>query len=951
MHNQRQNLAKKFVEKWQEGGREINDCQSFWIDLLQMVLGVDDATSVITFEKSVTSRDGTTKRIDGYIEKTHVLIEQKSSGVSLDESYHPKTKDGLNAHEQAVRYNNMLPYNEKARWIVTCNFREFRVYDMDRPNDTPETLLLKNIEAEQYRLRFLVDTSDSHVKEELAVSIRAGEIVGLLYDELIKQYRKPESAETLRSLNILCVRLVFCLYAEDAGIFGTKTMFHDYLAEFTTQHTRRALSDLFRILDTKPEERDPYLASDNPKLAEFPYVNGGLFSDRTAEIPPFNEKLKQLLLKHASADFDWSSISPTIFGAIFESTLNPETRRTGGMHYTSVDNIHKVIGPLFLDDLRHELEQALLTGVAKERHRRLIDLQNRMAKLCFLDPACGSGNFLTETYLSLRRIENDILRELYGGLRQMGYTEEGDSVVKVSISRFFGIEINDFAVTVAKTALWIAESRMLRETENIVGINIDFLPLRTNAGIVEGNALRTDWATLEGTSDVLCGPLYKTACSTEAHHYDYIIGNPPFVGGMLMSREQHTELANAAPECKNVGEADYVVGWYYKAADFIKGTDTHCAFVSTNSISQGQAVANVWKPLFNKGLHIDFAYRTFKWQSESTDMAAVHCVIVGFSMANKSKPKVIYEGDKATEAANINGYLMDAPSVFIDSRSVPLCAGIPKMRFGSMPRDGGGFILTAEEKTELLKREPLAAKWVHLYLGAEEYINSKERYCLWLLDATPKELRSCPKVMERVKHVQDFRAKSKAEATRKWADRPTLFCQNAQPATDYIIVPSVSSERRRYVPMGFLTPDVICSNLVLIIPSATLYHFGVLTSSVHMAWMRAVAGRLKSDYRYSKDIVYNNFVWPEASAEQQERITQTAQAILDARAMFPDSSLADLYDELTMPPALRKAHTDNDRAVLAAYGWSADTPEADIVSQLMQRYSALKKRYSALMKR
>ena len=945
MATQQETKAAAFVSEWQGHGNERSETQKFWLQLLGDVLGKDNISECIVFEKPVTLTGGaadmlSTGYIDAYIKDTRVLIEQKSLDVDLGVRAQQSGGIKLTPYQQAKRYADALPYSEKPRWIVTCNFGEMRIYDMDRPTAAPQRLLLCNLPQEVYRLRFLVDAGDSHIDKELEVSIQAGEIVGLLYDELIKQYREPESPETLRSLNILCVRLVFCLYAEDAGIFGTKTMFHDYLAEFTTQHTRRALSDLFRILDTKPEERDPYLASDNPRLAAFPYVNGGLFSDTGIEIPPFTDHLRTLLLQRASADFDWSTISPTIFGAVFESTLNPETRRTGGMHYTGIENIHKVIDPLFLDDLRRELNGAKLVAVTKTRRERLIALQSRMAALCFLDPACGSGNFLTETYLSLRRIENDILRELYSNDRQIGFAGESGSVVKVNISRFFGIEINDFAVTVAKTALWIAESQMLHETENIVGTTIDFLPLHTNAGIVEGNALRTDWATLKGTSDVLGGPLFITTCSDEnTHHYDYIIGNPPFSGARIMSKAQKDDLlAVFGKEWKNIGNLDYVTGWYKKAADLIQGTQTRCAFVSTNSVTQGEQVAALWKPLFAEGLHFDFAYRTFRWDSESTKKAHVHCVIIGFSCAPNEKPKVIYDGDKATEAQNINGYLMDAKDVFIYNRSTPLCTDAPKARSGNKPIDGGNYLFSEGEMNEFLKVEPKAKQYFHPWYGAEEFIHRKPRYCLWLGECTPAQLRAMPHALKRVDAVRKFRLESKSEGTQKLADNPTHFHVETIPHSPFLVLPLTSSERRRYVPIGFMQPECLASNLLIVVADATLYDFGVLTSSVFMAWMRTVCGRLKSDYRITKDNVYNNFVWPEASEEQQAKIEQTAQAILDARAAFPDSSLADLYDELTMPEELRRAHRANDLAVLKLYGFPGDAGEGDIVSRLMELY-------------
>ncbi len=746
----------------------------------------------------------------------------------------------------------------------------------------------------------------------------AGDIVGKLYDALLKQYVDATSEQSLKSLNMLCVRLVFCLYAEDAGIFGAKNMFHDYLQRYSARDMRRVLIDLFKVLDTPEAQRDPYLDED---LKAFPYVNGGLFAEENIEIPQFTEEIRTLLLVNASADFDWSRISPTIFGAVFESTLNPATRRSGGMHYTSIENIHKVIDPLFLDDLQDEFARIKEMPNKKKRREALEAFQKKLAGLNFLDPACGSGNFLTETYLCLRRLENEIIRALTGGEIILG---EMLNPIQVSIRQFYGIEINDFAVSVAKTALWIAESQMLQATEDIIHLNLEFLPLKTNANIIEGNALRLDW---------------ESVVPKEKLHY--IMGNPPFVGGMMMTREQRDELAAAFPECKKIGEVDYVSGWYAKAAHFISETNIRCAFVSTNSICQGQAVPFVWKELFKLGMKFDFAYRTFRWDSEANIKAHVHCIIIGFSLTPKFNRKFICSDGALEYVDNINAYLLNMENIFVDSRSNPLC-DVPKMRFGSMPRDGGAFIFSEEEKEILLSSEPSSGKWLCRYMGADEFINNKKRYCLWLVNANPSEFRKSKTVMARIERVRDFRLASKASATQKFAATPTLFCQIAQPDTDYIIVPGVSSEKRKYIPIGFMNKEVIASNLVQIIPDATLYHFGVLTSNVHMAWMRAVAGRLKSDYRYSKDIVYNNFPWPNPTEAQKEKIERTAQGILDARAQHADSSLADLYDELTMPQELRRAHRANDRAVMEAYGfWGKLNSEAACVAELMKMYRKL----------
>ncbi|HJB80975.1 DNA methyltransferase [uncultured Flavonifractor sp.] len=911
---QQRAAAKEFTAYWAGRGDEKQETQRFWIDLLRNVYGVEEPEKAIEFECPVKLDH--VSFIDGYIKDTRVLIEQKGADIDLRRGYKQSDGSMLTPYQQARRYAGYLPHDKNPRWIVVCNFREFHVHDMNRPNDEPEVVALADLEKEYHRLNFLVDTGDENIKKEMEISLQAGEIVGTLYDALLKQYKDPESPETLKSLNALCVRLVFCLYAEDAEIFGGHGKFHDYMQRHQSD-ARRALMDLFQVLDTRPEDRDPYMDDD---LASFPYVNGGLFADEHIIIPRLDETIVELILQRASADFDWSSISPTIFGAVFESTLNPETRRSGGMHYTSIENIHKVIDPLFLEDLKGELAEIQAVAVETTRKRRLKEFQHKLAGLKFLDPACGSGNFLTETYISLRKLENEALRSLSNQITMGDFTNP----IEVSIGQFYGIEINDFAVTVAKTALWIAESQMMKETEDIIHMSLDFLPLKSYANIVEGNALRMDWESV-----------------VPKHELDYIMGNPPFVGGMMMTREQHDELAQAFPNCKKVGEIDYVAGWYAKATKLIQGTSIRCAFVSTNSICQGQSVASVWEPLFAEHIHIDFAHRTFRWDSEAKLKARVHCVIVGFSVASNKKKKMLFTSERPMEVSNINGYLLDAENVFIENRSIPLC-DVPKMRFGSMPRDGGGFILNKEEKCALIEKEPISQKWIHLYIGAEEFINNKKRYCLWLVDAAPNELRSCKEVLRRVETVRTFRANSKAAATRKFAETPTLFCQIAQPDTDYIIIPGVSSEKRRYVPIGFMDKDTIASNLVQIIPDATLYHFGVLTSNVHMAWMRAVCGRLKSDYRYSKDIVYNNFPWPTPTDEQRAKIEETAQAILDARALYPDSSLADLYDETTMPPELRKAHQQNDKAVMRAYGFDIKTTtETTCVAELMKLYQKL----------
>ena len=915
--------ARKFAEDWNGRGDEKQDTQVFWIALLQHVFGVERPTEFIQFEKTVQLSHKSF--IDGYIPQTKVLIEQKGKDIKLKHAYRQSDGSSLTPYQQAQRYAGYLPYEERPRWIIVCNFQEFNLYDTNYPNGEPEVIRLSDLEKEYHRLACIVNENSKAVKKEMEVSIAAGEIVGKLYNALLRQYNNPEDPESLKSLNVLCVRLVFCLYAEDAEIFGSRNMFLNYLQEFDTRHMRKALIELFQVLDTKPEERDPYL---EPELAAFPYVNGGLFAKEDIEIPQFTEEIRELLLEKASADFDWSDISPTIFGAVFESTLNPETRRKGGMHYTSIENIHKVIDPLFLDDLRAELNEIQQIQVDKTRKQKLEAYRDKLSQLTFLDPAAGSGNFLTETYLCLRRLENQALRLLSDQL-VMGDTI--NNPIKVSIQQFYGIEINDFAVTVAKTALWIAESQMLKETEDIISHTIDFLPLKSYVNIVEANALRMDWETVVPKDQL-----------------NYIMGNPPFVGYSLQSKEQKSDILSIyidekGKPYKTAGKIDYVSGWYWKAAQLMQNTAVRTAFVSTNSITQGEQVSGVWKPLYDRfGIHIDFAHRTFIWDSEANLKAHVHCVIVGFSCAVNTKPRMLFIGNRMQTVDNINAYLIDAPDVFINNLNRPL-SSIPEMTTGNRPADGGHLIIEEDEYEEFVSSEPNSKKYIKRLVGSTEFINNKKRWCLWLVGVSPVELRKMPKVMERIELCRQDRLSGAADR-QKLASTPSLFRETKNPK-NFILMPKVSSERRKYIPAGFLDENTISTDLNFIIPDATLYHFGVLESNIHMAWMRAVCGRLKSDYRYSANIVYNNFPWPDATDAQKSKIEQTAQGILDARALYPDSSLADLYDELTMPPELRKAHQKNDQAVLAAYGIkkgdAAYSSESACVAELMRRYQAL----------
>ncbi len=911
---QQKAAAAEFAKRWAGKGYEKGESQRFWLDLLENVYGVEKPTEFVRFEEQVQLDN--TSFIDVMIPATRTMIEMKSLGKDLRKPILQSDGRKLSPFEQAQRYILGLPVSQHPKWIVTCNFAEFDVYDMENPKGEPQRILLRDLETDYYRLQFLVDEGSEHLKKEMEVSMKAGEIVGRLYDALVKQYDRTDPMSS-RYLNILCVRLVFCLYAEDAGVFGRRDMFHDYMAHYPTEDMRRALISLFDELNTPYDKRSKY---DKPMLAAFPYTNGGLFAEEI-DIPQFTDEIRSTLLLHASMDFDWSQISPTIFGGVFESTLNPETRRSGGMHYTSVENIHKDIDPLFLNDLRREFHEAMDEPVIKQRLRRLHAFQDKLASLTFFDPACGSGNFLTESYISLRRLENEVIKAIYSIEPLSAF----DNPIKVSINQFYGIEINDFAVTVATTALWISESQMMAETERIVHHDIDFLPLKSYANIHEGNALRTDW---------------HEVCP----HPDYIIGNPPFVGARLMSVEQKEDMLHVfGKDWKNLGNIDYVGAWYKRAADLMKGTAIQAAFVSTNSISQGEQVANLWAPLIEEGIKINFAHRTFRWDSEASLKAHVHVVIVSFSYVERPD-KYIFDNGQAIKAAHVNPYLIDAPDRFIYSRSKPIC-DVPSIGIGNQPIDGGNYLFEKEEMEEFIKKEPKSAQYFHPWYGAVEFIHQRPRYCLWLGDCSPREINEMPLCKQRVENVRQLRLASKRQSTLKLADKPTRFQVENMPDGDSIIIPSVSSEKRRYVPMGFIHKGTFASNLVLLVPNATLYHFGVLESNVHMAWMRVVCGRLKSDYRYSKDVVYNNFPWPDShpsfGGDGGGLIAQTAQAILDVRAKYPDSSLADLYDPATMPYDLLEAHRRNDRAVMQAYGFSTKMTESECVARLFEMYARM----------
>lgn len=899
--------AKQFAIDWNGRGNEKSDSQNFWRALLSKVFDIKEPEKFIQFEKPV-SFDSHTHFIDAYIPSTKVLIEQKSLNKNLDDEI-----NSLTPFNQALRYAENLNYGERPRWIVTCNFAEFRIYYAQKfffhyEIAPPVIVKLENLPDEFDRLNFLVDPDDTTILEDVNISRAAISVIKKFRDEVAEIYQKKNVPHWEDFIYKICVRLVFCFYADDSRLFDDdKKYFTTYLQNFKSHNQIDALQKIFNVLNTPVNLR----GNVDEDLNNFPYVNGGLF-DEVVTLPNFQNLLPTPIDNAflANINIHWEKIDPPIFGALFESALDPNTQRQGGMHYTSVENIHKVIAPLFLNKLKADFSAAKGANM-KNRLQKLIDFQNDLASLTFLDPACGSGNFLTETYRSIRALENETIREM-NKIDNSLFNQSHP--VKVSINNFFGIEIHQYAVAVAQLAMWIVEHQMLHKTEIILHKDLNPLPLKNYPNIICANALQIDWANIV--------PRDKLS---------FIIGNPPFVGYTYQTPEQKADLL-ATTKLKTK-KLDYVVSWYYKAADFIKGTKIQCAFVSTNSICQGEQVGIVWK---NLPVKIKFAYRTFKWISESANMAAVHCVIISFAMNSRGK-KIIYDGEKEIVAKNINAYLYDAPNIYIESRTNQIC-NAPKMNKGSMPADGGNLIVEVDEYDKFNAAEK---NFIRPFIGAEEFINGKRRYCLWLVGISSNELDNLPNIKKRVDAVKNFRLKSKKSATREDAKRPTEFQEIRQPSTNYLLVPRVSSENRRYIPIGFLSSEIIASDAVHIIPNATLYHFGVLTSSVHMAWTRVVCGRLEMRYRYSKDIVYNNFVWCSPTDAQKKLIEETAQKILTVRAEFDGKTLAYLYNESTMPVELRLAHMENDAAVMAAYGFDENLSESEIVAALMELHKKM----------
>ena len=925
---QQSDAARAFAKRWEGRHSEEQEGRSFWIDLMQTVLGVENAVSHMQFEKPVKSRS--TQRIDVWFPATKVLVEHKSSGIRLDLAMPVAGKPlPITPYGQAKDYADHMVYSEKPRWIITCNFSELWIYDMEVAENLrqPLKLSLEDLWRNCRCLNILVDSRHERQIKEEEVSVKAGQLVAEMYNMLKAQYGVHDS-RTLRNLNILCVRIVFCLYAEDAGVFA-EGQFHDYLSHYETDDLAERLEKLFAVLNTPDSERSPSLAD---RLRAFPYTNGGLFAEHI-DVPRFTEPLRSLILDRASMGFNWSDISPTIFGALFESTINPETRQQGGMHYTSIENIHKVIDPLFLDDLRQELEGCL----KKRQHesdtaqrQRLADFQDKLASLRFLDPACGSGNFLTETYLSLREMENTVIRSILRG--QEGAHNIRLSLanpVKVSIGQFYGIEVNDFAVSVAQVALWISEAKMLARTEEIVGHSIDFLPLRSYTNIRQGNALRIDWADLLPPSQL-----------------NYIMGNPPFVGYKEKDKSQKEDLLIACQDINgnaipNVGSLDYVCGWYYKAANYLQQNNTvKAAFVSTNSITQGEQIAIHWRCLFEQyNITIDFAYRTFVWNNEAEHNAQVHCVIVGFSTGNNNTTRHILFNEKgeASECSHINGYLLDEQDIWLTSQRKPLSAP-KKVTLGVHIFDNHHFIFTKDEKDVFIEKEPRSEPWFKRWVSAGDFLYGTCRYYLDLHNCPPNELRQMTHCYDRVKMVLEYRRNNPSAKGTPLETDPFRPKQGWKADCHYIAIPNTSSENRNYLPIELMTEETVITMPDLALPMGDLYDFGILSSCVHIYWVKTVCGRLKSDYRYAHGLVYNNFPWPQPTDAQRDAIIKTAKAIIEARQMHKSSCLADLYDSVTMPSNLRQAHHANDLAVLAAYGFSPRMDESDIVSKLFALY-------------
>ncbi len=894
--NEIKSRAVEFSTNWADASNEDAEAKSFLGDFFK-VFGIE-SRKFGSFEHKVKKID----EHDGYIDllwKQNILVEMKSRGRDLEKAY-----------AQAKEYINGLKQHELPKLILISDFENFNLYDLEEGTSAAFKIneLIHNVE----RFGFIAGYQKKIFKEQDPVNIKAAELMGKFHDRL------KEIGYDGHSLEVYLVRILFCLFAEDTAIFN-KQQFQDYIEQRTSEDgsdLAGKLQELFQVLNTSEEKRFKNL---DEQLQAFPYVNGKLFEE-TLSIASFDSKMRQALLE--CCYIDWSRISPAIFGAMFQSVMNPEERRNLGAHYTSEKNILKLIRPLFLDDLWKEFE------ASKNSDNKLQALHEKISKLKFLDPACGCGNFLVITYRELRLLELEILRTLNKhGQVYLNINE----IVLLDVDMMYGIECEEFPAQIAQVAMWLIDHQMNLLISNEFGQYFARLPLKKSANIIQGNALRIDWGSVIPKNEL-----------------SYIIGNPPFIGSKLMRQDQRDEVIALFKDNKNSGVLDYVTAWYAKAAEFIKSTKIKTAFVSTNSIVQGEQVSILWKYLMELFcIKIHFAHRTFKWNNEAKGNAAVYCVIIGFANFNTSD-KYIYEYEDIKgephelKAKNINPYLVDAKDLFIGSKSNPIC-DVHKMSFGNMPLDGGNLLLSDYDKNELLKNEPDSEKFIRPLISAREFLNNEKRWCLWLINAEPNEIRKMPLLKERIDKVKKFRLDSIASSTQKFATTPSLFRDKNNPDS-CIVVPRVSSENRKYIPMGFFDKHSIVSDTCMYIPDGELYHFGILTSEMHMAWVKYTCGRLESRFRYSKDIVYNNYPWPENPSDKNIKLVEDkAQAVLDARKEFPDSSLADLYDPLTMPPKLVKAHNELDKAVDLCYRSQAfvnETKRIEFLFELYEKYTA-----------
>jgi len=893
--NEIKHRAMDFSREWKDESRERAESQSFWNDFFN-IYGIN-RRRVASFEEPVKNLDDNYSFIDLFWKGT-LLVEHKSRGEDLDKAY-----------SQALDYFATLKEHELPKYVLVSDFGRFRLYNLD--DDEQHEFKLSELHKNVNLFGFIAGYTQKKYKDEEPVNIKAAEQMGKLHDELL------ESGYRGHKLEVLLMRLLFCMFADDTSIFD-KNIFTDYIRDKTTEDGSDLgghLTSIFQTVNTPTQRRQKNI---DESLNDFPYVNGGLFEENLRTVY-FNSRMREVLLE--CCDFDWSNISPAIFGSMFQSVMDPQQRREIGAHYTSEKNILKLIEPLFLDELRAEFEH--IRNLKSGKYKRLGEFHKKIANLKFFDPACGCGNFLVVTYRELRRLEIEILKEIHQHQQVMG-----EILSLVSVEQFYGIEIEEFPARIAETAMWLVDHQMNVELSVAVDLHRPSLPLVKSAHIlIKGNALQVDWEEFTPKGEI-----------------DYILGNPPFIGHHLQSDKQKKEQHEIWGGHSSAGVMDYVTNWYIKASEYIQGAKKKVAFVSTNSITMGEQVGILWNELFNKyNIKIHFAHRTFSWSSDLKSKSAVHVVIIGFAAFDTDK-KLIYEYEDIKgephqiNSANINQYLLDAPDIVISNRSNPIC-DVPAMKYGSKPTDGGNFLFTDEEKKAFIEKEPQSAEVVKPFLSAREFLNNKQRWCLWLVGISPAKLKTMPEVMKRVEQVRKFRADSKAKSTRDYPYH-TLFRQVTQPDSNYILVPLHTSENRKYIPFGFFGKEYIANNSCSTIPDATLYNFGVLTSQMHMAWVKYTCGRLKSDFRYSKDIVYNNYLWPEGASERQVAAVETAaQVVLDERDKHPESSLADMYDPLTMPPGLVKAHNVLDRAVDKCYRGEAFGSEMERMKYLFGLYN------------